>query len=121
MTNDDTLRMGQVAKLFNVAPRSIAKWFDAGLFPGGFRLPGSGDRRVSRAAVEAFAAAHGFPLNGTVPPPVEPTLPLAAVERLLAETTLPAGVVRRLLVAAGLSAEEAGRMVEGALAKGVTP
>lgn len=57
------LTTGQVAKLCNVAPRTVSKWFDAGHLPG-YRIPGSKDRRIPLEQLVRFMRAHGIPLNG---------------------------------------------------------
>ena len=38
---------GQVAKICQVAPRTVSKWFDSGRLKG-YRIPGSQDRRIPR-------------------------------------------------------------------------
>src|SRR5688500_1648862 len=40
----DVLTTGKVAKICNVAPRTVSKWFDVGVLDG-YRIPGSKDRR----------------------------------------------------------------------------
>ncbi len=47
---------GQIAKLCDVAPRTVSKWFDDGLL-NGYKLPGSLDRRVPREDLKAFLRA----------------------------------------------------------------
>jgi len=60
---------GEIALLCGVAPRSASKWFDAGHFPLGYRLPNTtgaplspeglnGDRRVPRDDLIAFVKQH---------------------------------------------------------------
>ena len=41
----DVLTTGEVAKICNVAPRTVSKWFDTGALTG-YRIPGSKDRRI---------------------------------------------------------------------------
>ena len=53
---------GQVAKLCNVAPRTVAKWFDSGLLKG-YRIPGSKDRRVPAPELVRFMRNHDIPLD----------------------------------------------------------
>lgn len=60
---------GQVAKLLRVAPRTVSKWFDAGMFPGSYRFPvvpghknGEGDRRIPQAGLMAFCRARNYPV-----------------------------------------------------------
>lgn len=48
-----TFTTGQVARLCNVASRTVCHWIDAGHLPG-YRLPGGKDRRVGREALAAF-------------------------------------------------------------------
>lgn len=57
------LTTGEVAKLCNVAPRTVSKWFDAGHLRG-YRIPGSKDRRIPIDQLIHFMRAHGIPLNG---------------------------------------------------------
>lgn len=59
---------GQLAKALRVAPRTVVKWFDRGLFYGGYRIPGSMDRRIPHEAVKRFCVEHGlpFPFNDTL-------------------------------------------------------
>jgi hypothetical protein len=66
----EVLTTGDIAKLFHVAPRTVAKWVDAGLLkchymPKVTRLqgstPGRGqDRRIPRAEVIRFAKERGI-------------------------------------------------------------
>jgi excisionase family DNA binding protein len=58
----DQLTTGEVAKLFRVAPRTVAKWFDAGRLKG-YRIPGSQDRRVPWSNVLTFARENALPLD----------------------------------------------------------
>lgn len=60
----DALTTGEVARICNVAARTVSKWIDAGRLEG-YRIPGSKDRRVHVAALEAFMRAHGIPIGGT--------------------------------------------------------
>jgi len=57
------LTTGEVAKICNVAPRTVSKWFDAGQLRG-YRIPGSKDRRIPVDQLVRFMQAHGIPLNG---------------------------------------------------------
>jgi len=59
----DVLTTGQVAKICNVAPRTVSKWFDSGQLRG-YRIPGSKDRRIPLPQLVRFMRAHGIPLNG---------------------------------------------------------
>lgn len=57
------LTTGEVARICNVAPRTVSKWFDAGHLRG-YRIPGSKDRRIPIEHLVRFMRAHGIPLNG---------------------------------------------------------
>jgi excisionase family DNA binding protein len=59
----DVLTTGQVAKICNVAPRTVSKWFDSGQLRG-YRIPGSKDRRIPADQLVRFMRAHNMPLNG---------------------------------------------------------
>ncbi len=59
----DVLTTGQVAKICNVAPRTVSKWFDGGQLSG-YRIPGSRDRRIPLSQLVSFMRIHGMPLNG---------------------------------------------------------
>lgn len=59
----DVLTTGQVAKICNVAPRTVSKWFDSGALRG-YRIPGSKDRRIPIHQLISFMKVHGMPLNG---------------------------------------------------------
>ncbi|MFN0011195.1 MAG: response regulator [Phycisphaerales bacterium] len=61
----DVLTTGEVAKLCNVAPRTVSKWFDTGSLKG-YRIPGSKDRRIPVSHLVRFMKAHGIPLDGMV-------------------------------------------------------
>jgi len=61
----DVLTTGEVAKLCNVAPRTVSKWFDSGALKG-YRIPGSKDRRIPVSQLIRFMKAHGIPLDGMV-------------------------------------------------------
>src|SRR5215204_7253989 len=59
----DVLTTGEVAKICNVAPRTVSKWFDSGTLKG-YRIPGSRDRRIPSAELIKFMRAHGIPVEG---------------------------------------------------------
>jgi len=61
----DVLTTGEVAKLCNVAPRTVSKWFDSGQLKG-YRIPGSKDRRIPLNNLVQFMKAHGIPLDGVM-------------------------------------------------------
>lgn len=54
---------GQVAKICQVAPRTVSKWFDSGKLRG-YRIPGSQDRRIPREQLIRFLKENGMPLGG---------------------------------------------------------
>lgn len=58
----DVLTTGEVAKICNVAPRTVSKWFDSGALHG-YRIPGSKDRRIPLNQLIRFMKTHGMPLN----------------------------------------------------------
>jgi excisionase family DNA binding protein len=58
----EALTTGEVARICNVAARTVSKWIDAGRLEG-YRIPGSRDRRVHVTALEAFIAAHDIPVS----------------------------------------------------------
>ena len=59
---------GQVAKICKCAPRTVSKWFDAGVIKG-YRIPGrdgcDGDRRVPAGELVRFMKKHKIPTQGT--------------------------------------------------------
>ncbi len=59
----DVLTTGEVAKICNVAPRTVSKWFDSGSLRG-YRIPGSKDRRIPVTELIKFMRAHGIPMDG---------------------------------------------------------
>lgn len=59
----DVLTTGEVAKICNVAPRTVSKWFDSGSLKG-YRIPGSKDRRIPLGELLKFMKVHGIPLDG---------------------------------------------------------
>jgi excisionase family DNA binding protein len=59
----DVLTTGEVAKICNVAPRTVSKWFDSGSLRG-YRIPGSKDRRIPISELMKFMRAHGIPMDG---------------------------------------------------------
>ena len=54
---------GDVARICQVAPRTVSKWFDTGKLKG-YRVPGSKDRRIPRTELVRFMQSHAIPLNG---------------------------------------------------------
>jgi excisionase family DNA binding protein len=59
----DILTTGEVAKICNVAPRTVSKWFDSGQLRG-YRIPGSKDRRIPLNSLIRFMKVHNIPLDG---------------------------------------------------------
>lgn len=52
-------KIGEVAKICKVAPRSVSKWFDSGKLKG-YRIPGSQDRRIPYEYLVAFLKQYGM-------------------------------------------------------------
>jgi excisionase family DNA binding protein len=59
----NVLTTGEVARICNVAPRTVSKWFDSGQL-NGYRIPGSKDRRIPLHHLVRFMRAFGIPMNG---------------------------------------------------------
>ena len=59
----EVLTTGEVAKICNVAPRTVSKWFDTGALKG-YRIPGSKDRRIPVSQLIRFMKEHGIPFDG---------------------------------------------------------
>lgn len=59
----DVLTTGEVAKICNVAPRTVSKWFDSGQLKG-YRIPGSKDRRIPASELYRFMKEHQIPMDG---------------------------------------------------------
>ena len=58
----NVLTTGEVAKICNVAPRTVSKWFDTGQLKG-YRIPGSKDRRIPATELMRFMKVHNMPLT----------------------------------------------------------
>jgi len=56
------LTTGDVAKICNVAPRTVSKWFDSGQLKG-YRIPGSRDRRIPMNELVRFMKQHDMPTD----------------------------------------------------------
>ena len=59
----NVLTTGDVAKICNVAPRTVSKWFDSGQLKG-YRIPGSKDRRIPINELVRFMKTHNIPTTG---------------------------------------------------------
>jgi len=59
----EVLTTGEVARICNVAPRTVSKWFDSGQLRG-YRIPGSKDRRIPLQQLIRFMKAHNIPMEG---------------------------------------------------------
>ena len=56
----NVLTTGDVARICNVAPRTVSKWFDNGQLKG-YRIPGSKDRRIPVSELVRFMKVHNIP------------------------------------------------------------
>ena len=56
----NVLTTGDVARICNVAARTVSKWFDSGQLKG-YRIPGSKDRRIPVSELLCFMKAHDMP------------------------------------------------------------
>jgi excisionase family DNA binding protein len=63
MSKKQVFTTGQVAKICQVAPRTVSKWFDSGKLRG-YRIPGSQDRRIPRDQLIRFLKENNMPLGG---------------------------------------------------------
>ena len=100
---------GDVARICQVAPRTVSKWFDTGRLKG-YRIPGSLDRRIPRDSLIEFMRSHGMPLGelGVVQGGKVLIIGMPAFER---------AIVEKLLLASGMTTSSAENAFEaGALA-----
>jgi len=58
----NVLTTGDVARICNVAPRTVSKWFDSGQLKG-YRIPGSKDRRIPLPELIRFMKMHNMPVT----------------------------------------------------------
>lgn len=58
----NVLTTGDVARICNVAPRTVSKWFDSGQLKG-YRIPGSKDRRIPLSELIRFMKVHNMPVS----------------------------------------------------------
>lgn len=61
--NRQVYTTGEVAKICQVAPRTVSKWFDSGRLRG-YRIPGSQDHRIPKDQLIRFLKENQMPLNG---------------------------------------------------------
>jgi excisionase family DNA binding protein len=73
----NVLTTGDVAKICNVAPRTVSKWFDRGQLKG-YRIPGSKDRRIPVSELVRFMKAHNMPTA---------TLPVGKIRVLIVDSS----------------------------------
>lgn len=59
---------GEVAEICKVSQQTVIRSFDAGKFPGGFRVPGSRFRRIPHDGLISFMKANDIPLDDIEPP-----------------------------------------------------
>ena len=99
---------GDVARICQVAPRTVSKWFDTGRLKG-YRIPGSLDRRIPRDSLIEFMRSHGMPLGelGVVQGGNVLIIGMAAAERDAVEKLLAAS---GMTTASALNVFEAGAM-----------
>jgi len=57
----NVLTTGDVAKICNVAPRTVSKWFDSGQLKG-YKIPGSKDRRIPVNELIRFMKTNNMPV-----------------------------------------------------------
>ena len=63
LSEKDVLTTGEVARICNVASRTVSKWFDSGQLQG-YRIPGSKDRRIPVSNLMQFMKKHNIPMDG---------------------------------------------------------
>lgn len=76
---------GQVAKICQVAPRTVSKWFDSGKL-NGYRLPGADDRRIPRDELIRFLKMYKFPLGALADDLPKYTVLMVALDGVTAES-----------------------------------
>ena len=72
----NVLTTGDVARICNVAPRTVSKWFDNGQLKG-YRIPGSKDRRIPVSELIRFMKANNMPQS---------TLPVGKIRVLVVDS-----------------------------------
>ena len=55
-------RPGEVAEICHCSPRQVQTWFEEGMLRG-YKLPGSGHRRILGEDLLRFLKEHGMPLG----------------------------------------------------------
>ena len=105
LANATVFTTGQVAKLCQVAPRTVSKWFDSGQLKG-YRIPGSQDRRIPRENLVTFLREHGIPLRilGTMGPTKVLLIAVGEEARRAFERSLPGDRFELLSVETGFEA-----------------
>jgi excisionase family DNA binding protein len=78
----NVLTTGDVAKICNVAPRTVSKWFDSGQLKG-YRIPGSKDRRIPVNELVRFMKQNNMPV---------PSLPVGKMRVVIADGSGDTGV-----------------------------
>jgi excisionase family DNA binding protein len=76
----NVLTTGDVARICNVAPRTVSKWFDSGQLRG-YRIPGSKDRRIPLSELVRFMKVNNMPAEA---------LPLGKKRILIVDSNLEA-------------------------------
>ncbi len=71
----NVLTTGDVARICNVAPRTVSKWFDSGQLKG-YRIPGSKDRRIPLNELTRFMKVNNMPTEA---------LPLGKIRLLIVD------------------------------------
>jgi excisionase family DNA binding protein len=64
---NNVLTTGDVARICNVAPRTVSKWVDSRLL-NGYRIPGSKERRIPIPELIAFMKKHNIPGHDSLTP-----------------------------------------------------
>ena len=72
----NVLTTGDVARICNVAPRTVSKWFDSGQLRG-YRIPGSKDRRIPVSELVRFMKTNNMP---------QATLPVGKIRVLVVDS-----------------------------------
>jgi excisionase family DNA binding protein len=72
----NVLTTGDVAKICNVAPRTVSKWFDSGQLKG-YRIPGSKDRRIPVNELIRFMKLNNMPV---------PSLPVGRMRVMIVDS-----------------------------------